>query len=105
MNIRKGDIVQVVSGNEKGKRGRVLSIVKGNERAIVEGVRMMKRHTRPTRRDPQGGIIEREAPIHISNVMVVCNDTDQPTRIRKKQLETGKYVRTSARSGEMIDSR
>ena len=105
MNIRKGDMVQVISGNEAGRRGKVLSIVKGNERAIVEGIRMMKRHTRPTRRDPQGGIIEREASIHISNLMVVCGDTDQPTRIRKKQLENGKYVRTAARSGEMIDSR
>ena len=105
MNIRKGDMVQVIGGNEKGKRGRVLSIVKGNERVIVEGIRMMKRHTRPTRRDPQGGIIEREASIHVSNLMVVCSDTDQPTRICKKQLETGKYVRISARSGEMIDSR
>ena len=104
MNIRKNDTVQVISGNDKGKRGRVLAVLK-DKRVIVEGVRMMKRHTRPTTRDPQGGIVEREAPIQTSNVMVICPKTDVPTRIRKRQLESGKYVRVSARSGEMIDSR
>ena len=104
MNICKGDTVQVISGNDKGKRGRVLAVLK-DKRVIVEGVRMMKRHTRPTTRDPQGGIVEREAPIQTSNVMVICPKTDVPTRIRKRQLESGKYVRVSARSGEMIDSR
>ena len=104
MNIRKNDTVQVISGNDKGKRGRVLAVLR-DKRVIVEGVRMMKRHTRPTTRDPQGGIVEREAPIQTSNVMVICPKTDLPTRIRKRQLESGKYVRVSARSGEMIDSR
>ena len=104
MNIRKNDTVQVISGNDKGKRGRVLAVLR-DKRVIVEGVRMMKRHTRPTTRDPQGGIVEREAPIQTSNVMVICPKTDVPTRIRKRQLESGKYVRVSARSGEMIDSR
>ena len=104
MNIHKGDTVQVISGNDKGKRGRVLAVLR-DKRVIVEGVRMMKRHTRPTTRDPQGGIVEREAPIQTSNVMVICPKTDVPTRIRKRQLESGKYVRVSARSGEMIDSR
>jgi large subunit ribosomal protein L24 len=64
---------------------------------------MRKHHTRPTSRDPQGGIVEREAPIHVSNVMIVCPKTDQPTRIGHKQLDNGKYVRVSVRSGEMID--
>ena len=104
MNIRRGDIVEVVSGNEKGKRGRVLSVVRDRNRVLIEGVRMMKRHTRPTQRDPQGGIIEREAPIHASNVMLVCPNTDKPTRIAKRQLDDGRYVRVSVRSGEMIDS-
>ena len=104
MNIRSGDIVEVVSGNEKGKRGRVLSVVRDRNRVLVEGVRMMKRHTRPTQRDPQGGIVEREAPIHASNVMLVCPNTDKPTRIAKRQLDDGRYVRVSVRSGEMIDS-
>lgn len=105
MNIRKGDLVQVISGNDKGKRGKVLSVSREKNRAIVEGIRMMKRHTRPTQRDPQGGIVEREATIHVSNLMVVCPKTDVPTRVGKKKIESGKFVRTSVRSGEMIDSK
>jgi large subunit ribosomal protein L24 len=104
MDIRKGDKVQVMSGNDKGRRSTVLAVLKDKGRAIVEGVNMRKHHTRPSSRDPQGGIIEREAPVHLSNIMVVCPKVDQPTRIRHKQLDNGKYVRVSARSGEMIDS-
>lgn len=104
MEIRKGDTVQVISGNDKGKRSTVLSALKDKKRVIVEGVNMRKHHTRPSSRDPQGGIIEREAPIHASNLMVICPKTDEPTRIRHKQLDDGKYVRISAKSGEMIDS-
>ena len=103
MDIRKGDTVQVMSGNDKGRRSTVLSVFKDRARAIVEGVNMCKHHTRPTSRAPQGGIIEREAPIHISNVMIVCPKTDQPTRIGHRHLDSGKRVRISARSGEMID--
>ena len=103
MDIRKGDSVQVISGNDKGRRSTVLNVFKDRGRVIVEGVNMRKHHTRPTSRDPQGGIVEREAPIHISNIMVVCPKTDQPTRISHKQLDNGKHVRVSARSGEMID--
>ena len=104
MDIRKGDTVQVISGNDKGRRARVLDVIGDKQRVIVEGINMRKHHTRPSARDPQGGIIEREAPIHVSNVMVLCPKTDQPTRMRHVQLENGKYVRVSARSGEMIDS-
>ena len=103
MDIRKDDTVQVISGNDKGRRSAVLSVLKDRERVIVEGVNMRKHHTRPTSRDPQGGIVEREAPIHVSNVMIVCPKTDQPTRISHKKLDNGKYVRVSIRSGEMID--
>ena len=103
MDIRKDDTVQVISGNDKGRRSTVLSVLKDRRRVIVEGVNMRKHHTRPTSRDPQGGIVEREAPIHVSNVMVVCPKTDQPTRIRHRKLDNGKYVRVSVRSGEMID--
>jgi large subunit ribosomal protein L24 len=103
MDIRKGDSVQVISGNDKGRRSTVLNVFKERGRVIIEGVNMRKHHTRPTSRDPQGGIIEREAPIHISNIMVVCPKTDQPTRIGHKQLDNGKHVRVSTRSGEMID--
>jgi large subunit ribosomal protein L24 len=104
MNIRKGDTVQIISGNDRGKRGRVLSVTKDRKRVVVEGVRMMMHHTKPSTRDQQGGIIEREAPIHVSNLMLVCPKTDTPTRIRKRQLDNGKFVRISARSSEMIDS-
>lgn len=104
MDIRKGDTVQVISGNDKGRRARVLDVIGEKQRVIVEGINMRKHHTRPSARDPQGGIIEREAPIHVSNVMVICPKTNQPTRMRHTQLENGKYVRVSARSGEMIDS-
>ena len=103
MDICKGDTVQVISGNDKGRRATVLNVFKDRGRVIVEGVNMRKHHTRPTSRDPQGGIVEREAPVHISNIMVVCPKTDQPTHIGHKQLDSGKYVRVSARSGEMID--
>lgn len=104
MDIRRNDTVQIISGNDRGKRGRVLRVIKDSNRLLVEGVRMMKRHTRPTQRDPQGGIVEREAPISASNVMVICPKTDGPTRIRKTKLEDGRNMRVSARSGEMIDS-
>jgi len=104
MDIRRNDTVQIISGNDRGKRGRVLRVIKDSNRLLVEGVRMMKRHTRPTKRDPQGGIVEREAPINASNVMVICPKTDGPTRIRKMKLADGRNMRVSARSGEMIDS-
>lgn len=105
MDIRKGDIVQILSGNDRGKRGKVLSVFKDKQRVLVEGVNMRKHHTRPSARNPQGGIIEREAPVHISNLMIVCPKTDKPTRIRHVRLDNGKFVRVSARSGEMIDSK
>lgn len=104
MEIRQGDTVEVISGNERGKRGRVLSVMRESDRLIVEGVRMMKKHTKPTQRDPQGGIVERESSIHASSVMIVCPQTDRPTRIRKQKLDSGRNMRVSARSGEMIDS-
>ena len=104
MKIRRDDTVLVISGNDKGKRGRVLRVIPEPDRLIVEGIRMMKKHTKPTQRDPQGGIVEREAPIHVSNVMVIDPHNDEPTRVGKKRLDDGRNVRVAARSGEMIDS-
>lgn len=104
MNIRRDDTVLVISGNDKGRRGRVLRVIPENDRVIVEGVRMMKKHTKPTQRDPQGGIVEREAPIHVSNLMVIDPRSDEPTRVGKKRLDDGRNVRVAVRSGEMIDS-
>ena len=104
MDIKKGDTVEVMSGNDRGRRSTVLSVIRDKDRVLVEGVNMRKHHTRPSQRDPQGGIVEREASINVSNVMVVCPKTDLPTRIRRKKLENGNNVRISVRSGEMIDS-
>ena len=104
MNVKKDDTVLIICGNDKGRRGRVLRVLPEKDRVIVEGVRMMKKHTKPTQRDPQGGIVEREASIHVSNVMVVDPKTDAPTRVRRRALDDGRSVRVAARSGEMIDS-
>jgi large subunit ribosomal protein L24 len=104
MKIKRDDTVLIISGNDKGKRGRVLRVYPEQGRIIVEGVRMMKKHTKPTQRDPQGGIIEREAPLHVSNVMLVDPKNDEPTRVGRQRLDEGRRVRVAKRSGEMIDS-
>jgi large subunit ribosomal protein L24 len=104
MDIKKGDTVEVMCGNDRGRRSTILSVIKDKGRVLVEGVNMRKHHTKPSQRDPQGGIMEREAPINVSNVMVICPKTDLPTRVRHKKLENGNNVRVSVRSGEMIDS-
>ena len=104
MKIKRDDTVLIISGNDKGKRGRVLRVYPEQDRIIVEGVRMMKKHTKPTQRDPQGGIVEREAPLHVSNVMLVDPKSDEPTRVGRQRLDEGRQVRVAKRSGEMIDS-
>ncbi len=102
LHVKKGDTVLVLSGNDKGKRGKVMSVDVKSQRAIVEGVRMMSKHTRPNAEHPQGGIIKQEAPIHISNLMVVDKDGN-PTRVgRKLDEKTGKLVRYSKKNGEII---
>ena len=102
MHVKKGDTVLVLSGNDKGKQGKVMSVDPKSQRAIVEGVRMVSKHTRPNAEHPQGGIIKQEAPIHISNLMVVDN-SGKPTRVgRKRDEKTGKLVRYSKKTGEII---
>ena len=102
LHVKKGDTVLVLSGNDKGKRGKVLSVDVKSQRAIVEGIRLVSKHTRPNAEHPQGGIIKQEAPIHISNLMVVDN-SGKPTRVgRKKDEKTGKSVRYSKKTGEII---
>ncbi len=92
----------VISGNDRGKQGRVLDILTDKMRAIVEGVNMVKKHTRPNADNPKGGIIEQEAPVHVSNLMVV-DGKGNATRVgRKKDEKTGKSVRYSKKSGEVI---
>jgi large subunit ribosomal protein L24 len=104
MKVVKNDNVIIVTGNYKGKKGKVLKVFPKENRVIVEGVNFMKRHTRPTQKNQQGGIIEKEAPIHISNLMVICPKCDTPSRLGRKMLENRKYVRVCKSCGEMLVS-
>lgn len=104
MKVAKNDIVLVQSGNFKGKRGKVLKVFPDKQRVIVEGVNLVKRHMRRSQKNPQGGIIEKEAPIHVSNVQVICPKCGKPTRIGRKILENRKRVRVCTKCNEMITS-
>jgi large subunit ribosomal protein L24 len=104
IRLRKNDLVQVLSGRDAGKRGKVLKVLRETGRVIVQGVGFVKKHTKPNpQRNIKGGIAEREAPIHVSNVMVVAGDDDKPTRIGFKVLADGRKVRVSRRTGEVLD--
>jgi len=103
LGIRKNDTVVVTAGKERGKRGRVLSVMPAKERLLVERVNLVKRHMRPSKRYQQGGIIEKEAPVHVSNVMLVCPKCDKPARFGSRELETGKKVRVCKKCGEVMD--
>jgi large subunit ribosomal protein L24 len=102
-HVRKGDTVIVVAGKERGKRGRVLRVIPEKNRVIIERINMIKKHQRPTQQARQGGIIEREGPIHLSNVMLVDPTSGKPTRIGRRELSDGKKVRVARKSGEIID--
>jgi large subunit ribosomal protein L24 len=102
--IRKNDTVLVRTGKDRGKRGRVLRVVADKNRLVVEGVNRIKRHTRPNpQKNIKGGIVEREAPIHASNVMLVDPDTNEPTRIGRKVMGDGHRIRISRKSGAVVD--
>ena len=104
MSIRKNDQVVVRAGKDRGKKGRVLSVIPGRNRVIVEGVNLIKRHTRPNpQKNIKGGIVEREASIHASNVMLLDPDTNEPTRVGKKVLSDGSRVRIGRKSGAVVD--
>lgn len=103
MRIKKGDTVEVITGKYKGKRGKVLRVIPSEERVIVEGVNIIHRHTRPTQEMPQGGIIENEGPIHISNIQLVCPRCDEKTRFGAGYLDDGTKVRICKKCGEDID--
>lgn len=103
MNIRKNDTVIVTQGEYKGRRGRVLRVDRAKNRILVEGINMIKRHTRPSNRNQQGGIVEREAPIHISNVMPWCDAANAPSKIIMKRLEDGSRVRVYKVNGETLN--
>ncbi len=102
LHIKKGDTVIVISGNSRGQEGKVLNVVREKERAIVEGVNMVSKHTKPNAKSPQGGIIKKEATIHISNLMLKDPKTGKPTRIGRRLDKSGKLVRYSKKSGEEI---
>ena len=106
MRIRKNDTVQVIAGRDKGKRGRVLQVIPEKSRVVVEGVAMIKRHTRPNpQKNIKGGIVEREGAIHASNVMLVCPETSVPTRVGARVLEDGRKVRVARKSGATVDNK
>jgi large subunit ribosomal protein L24 len=101
--LKKNDLVMVVSGKERGKSGRVLRVFPQKNRIIIEKINFIKKHTRPSGQTKQGGIIEREAPVHISNVMVICEKCNLPVRVGKKILDDGKKVRMCKKCEEILD--
>lgn len=103
LHVKKEDTVIVISGKDKGKKGRVIAAYPRQNRVLVEGVNMIKKHARPSHQNPQGGILNQEAPIHVSNVMLVDPKTGGPTRVGYKVLDNGKKVRVAKKSGEIID--
>ena len=102
IHIKKGDTVIVIAGDSQGQQGRVLEVIHKSNRAIVEGVNMVSKHTKPNSKSPQGGILKKEASIHISNLMLVDSSSGEPTRIGRKLNKDNKLVRYSKKSGEEI---
>ena len=102
LHIKKGDTVFVNSGEYKGQKGRVLEVIRKNDRAIVEGINMISKHTKPNAKSPNGGILKQEAPIHISNLNLIDPSSGNPTRFGRKRNDKGKLVRYSKKSGEEI---
>ena len=104
IRLKKNDLVEVIAGRDAGKRGKILMVLRDKGRVVVQGVGFVKRHTRPNpQRNIKGGIAEREAAIHVSNVMIVSPDNDKRTRIAQKTLADGRKVRVSRKTGEALD--
>jgi len=103
MHVKKNDLVMVTTGREKGKTGKILKVINKKNRVVVEKVNFIKRHQRPTGQLRQGGIIEKEGPIHVSNVMIMCGKCNRPVRIGRRFLEDGKKVRVCRKCGEVLD--
>lgn len=102
LHIKKGDTVYVNAGDDKGQTGRVLKVMAKDEKAIVEGLNLVSKHTKPNSKNPQGGIVQQEAPIHISNLQVLDPKSGKATRVGRKAGANGKLVRYSKKSGEEI---
>ena len=102
LHIKKGDTVCVIAGDNKGQQGKVLKVEVSKQRAIVEGVNLVKKATKPNAKNPQGGIVEQEAPIHISNLQLLDPQSGKPTRVGRRANAEGKLVRFAKKSGEEI---
>ncbi|PID90663.1 MAG: 50S ribosomal protein L24 [Bacteroidetes bacterium] len=102
LHIRKGDMVYVTTGRDRGAKGKVLAVFPKRDRAIVEGVNMVKKHVKPNAQNTQGGIVEQEAAIHVSNLMLLDPESGEPTRIGRRRNEEGKLVRYSKKSNREI---
>jgi large subunit ribosomal protein L24 len=103
-NLKKDDKVKVIAGKDKGKIGKVLKVDRKKQRIVVENINIIKRHTRPSAKNRQGGIVESEAPINWSNVMLLCNKCVKPGRIKMQRLDDGKKVRVCRKCSEQIDA-
>ena len=103
MHVHREDTVVVLAGKDRGKKGRVLKIINKTEKVLVEKINMVKRHTRPSQELPQGGIVEKEAAVHVSNLQVVCLKCGKATRVSHKILSSGKKTRVCKKCGEILD--
>ncbi len=103
LGIKKNDTVLVIRGDEKGKKGRVIAVQKEKDRLLIESINMIKKHMKPSKKQTQGGIIEKEAPVHRSNIMLICSKCNKPTRISHRMLENGKKIRACKKCGEVIE--
>jgi len=102
--IKKDDKVKIIAGKDKDKIGKVMKVFRKKNRVLIENINMMKRHSKPSPSNAQGGIIDKEAPIHVSNVMLMCNKCVAPVRIKMQSLEDGKKMRICRKCGEIIDT-
>ncbi|MGE5372726.1 MAG: 50S ribosomal protein L24 [Solirubrobacterales bacterium] len=103
VHVKKGDTVLVITGKDVGKKGKVLKVIPEKMRVVIEGINRVKKHQRPTRALPQGGILRIEAPVHASNVMLVCNKCNRPTRLGHKILSNGDKARVCKKCGEILE--
>lgn len=103
MHVHREDTVVVLTGKDRGKKGRVIRVMTKADKVLVEKINMVKRHTRPNQELPQGGIVEKEAPIHVSNLQVICSKCGKPTRIAHKTLAGGQKTRACKKCGEILD--
>ncbi|OQY40091.1 50S ribosomal protein L24 [Candidatus Atribacteria bacterium 4572_76] len=103
LGFKKGDNVLVITGEDKGKKGKIVRIFPKKTEVIVEGVNFLKKHSKPTQKVPQGGIVKQEGTLHTSNIRLICNKCNKPTAIRREKIKEGKRVRVCKKCGEIID--